>query len=316
MSRTPILDGVKGTAGTIALLLGLVLVPSRIHEATGGNVVITTIVTAAILLTLGYSATKVYFATVAFRRFGAVNGDHIVVIESAERISIDHDYRARIKTHRRQLALEPPDPADHVDLLEVAQLKAELSSGNYESPDSRIVSISQPRPNQIAVSWEPLSPIDLYREYGHTTEWSPPTLYGPWFFQAFLIDKRFGLLSIEVQSARPFVCCVARVVPARVSLNERTLVRMLAGAVGEAPLTQPSLSSDARRISWDIAAPERGTQPVLFAAHDGGINELIQDCRSASIKGRLTAWRRESSLTALHSRKPYSTRSDAARRRS
>lgn len=299
MKYTPILDGVKATAGTVALLLGLVLLPSRIHEASGGNVVVTAIATAAMLLTLLYSATRVYFATVAFRRFGAVNGDHIVVTESTERISIDHDYTARIKTHRRQLALESPDPADHVDLLEVAPLKAELSSANYESPDSRIVSISKPRPNQIAVYWEPLSPVDLYREYGHTTEWSPPTLYGPWFFQAFLIDKRIGLLSMDVQSARPFVYCMSRVVPAQVSLDERTLVRMLAGAIGEPPLTQPSLSPDARRISWNIAAPERGTQPVLFAAHDGGIDELIQDCRSASIKGRLTVWRRKSSLAAL-----------------
>lgn len=278
---------VNKLAAMILTIAGLIALPIDIYHWSH-SIYIGVGSAALLIILLGGRAAHFFIPTRVQRQFGVRrHRTHVTLAHSAERVTIDSNFRATIDTKQTLIFRDTPHPDDLVDIIDVLPHET-IEDACYSSPDSIIVDVVKKTPSTLAIRWKSKKEIEPNALHVHRTKYRVPSLYGDdGFFQAMYIDRITGKKEWDFYCSHSVEKVLAFIMPRhRHRVTEAYLYRRVVSGK-ERNCEQPIIDQDGHRIRWVITQPLKGRTYVLFAIYRGMYPRITEQAASYSFSSRL-----------------------------
>jgi hypothetical protein len=151
--------------------------------------------------------------------------------------------------------------------------------------------------------WAPDGGAKLFRPFSYTVKIQTDAgLYGPdGFFKAVDVDRRTGLLKLEIRSERPMARVFLRRVPQLLTQVAFPLAQLDDKLVWELVISrrrqrtsfeQPALSSDGHKVTWQIQNPKMWSRFIVVCSYQDSDDKVDawRHLRSLSARENILLW--------------------------
>lgn len=281
------------SANAVAVLSGIVAIPLITWDLTG-SLLVTTVTGLGTALVVGLPALSFAVRANFQKRHGIpAYSKRYLVPKKFERIRIEDDYETTVATEKHLIFIEPPQPEDMIDIIEVEPGNS-IEQSVYKSSNSSISQTVKREESTIAIYWTPEKEIELFAPHIHNYQYKVPSesAYGPeWFWQGYHCDAHTGFCRWRFECPEEVSEVIAFTMPSAFSqISNQRLGRY--HRRGRRNCVQPTISDDRREIIWHIAQPHLHTTYVLIAIFKDGKESFMRDCLvRGNYLQRLLFWR-------------------------